>query len=87
MAAADELAQGSLEAAERYLELAARGAASVPAARRGQAQVLLGIIRLLLARQRGTCRRVAEEARRLQAPAEAPEAARPAWARSCARWR
>ena len=75
VAAADELAQGSLEAAERYLEVAARGAASVPAARRGQAQVLLGIIRLLLARQRGNLPAMAEEARKLQATAEAPEAA------------
>ena len=75
VAAADELAQGSLEAAERYLEVAARGAASVPAARRGQAQVLLGIIRLLVARHRGNLPAVAEEARRLQATAEAPEAA------------
>jgi LuxR family maltose regulon positive regulatory protein len=31
VAVADELAQGSLEAAERYLALAARGASSVPA--------------------------------------------------------
>ena len=77
VAAADELAQGSLEAAERYLEVAARGAASVPAARRGQAQLLLGIIRLLLARQRGNLPAVAEEARQLQATAEAPEAAQP----------
>ena len=77
VAAADELAQGSLEAAERYLEVAARGAASVPAARRGQAQVLLGIIRLLLARQRGNLPAMAEEARKLQATAEAPEAAQP----------
>ena len=77
VAAADELAQGSLEAAERYLEVAARGAASVPAARRGQAQVLLGIIRLLVARHRGNPPAVAEEARRLQAAAEAPEAAQP----------
>ena len=75
VAAADELAQGSLEAAERYLEVAARGAASVPAARRGQAQVLLGIIRLLVARHRGNPPAVAEEARRLQATAEAAEAA------------
>ena len=75
VAAADELAQGSLEAAERYLEVAARGAASVPAARRGQARVLLGIIRLLLARQRGNLPAMAEEARKLQATAEAPEAA------------
>jgi len=77
VAAGDELAQGSLEAAERYLEVAARRAASVPAARRGQAQVLLGIIRLLLARQRGNLPAMAEEARRLQATAEAPEAAQP----------
>ncbi len=75
VAAADELAQGSLEAAERYLEVAAR--ASVPAARRGQAQVLLGIIRLLLARQRGNLQTTAEEARQLQAIAEAPETAQP----------
>ncbi|HEY2268446.1 MAG TPA: hypothetical protein VGI96_37930, partial [Streptosporangiaceae bacterium] len=75
VAAADELAQGSLEAAERYLEVAARGAASVPAARRGQAQVLLGIVRLLVARHRGNPPAVAEEARRLQAAAEAAEGA------------
>ncbi len=75
LAAADELAQGSLEAAERYLGLAARGSASVPAGRRGQVQVLLGVVRLLLARQRGNLPAVAEEAQRLQAVAEAPEAA------------
>ena len=75
MAAADELAQGSLEAAERYLELAERG--SVPEGRRGQAQVLLGVVRLQLARQRGNLPAVAEEARRLQALAEAPDAAQP----------
>ena len=50
VAAADELAQGSLEAAERYLGVAERGSASVPASRRGQAQVLLGVVRLLLVR-------------------------------------
>jgi LuxR family transcriptional regulator, maltose regulon positive regulatory protein len=77
LAAADELAQGSLEAAERFLGLAARGSASVPAGRRGQVQVLLGVVRLLLARQRGNLPAVAEEAQRLQAMAEAPEAAQP----------
>ena len=51
--------------------------ASVPDARRGQAQLLLGITRLLLARQRGNLQAVAEEARRLQAMAEAPDAAQP----------
>jgi len=75
LAAGDELAQGSLETAERQLALAGR--ASVPAERRGQFQVLLGIVRLLYARQRGDPVAVAEEAQRLQAAAEAPEAALP----------
>ena len=82
--AADELAQGSLEAAERYLGLAARGpapqapghTAPVPAGHE-QLQVLLEMVRLLLARQRGNPPAVAEEARRLQAIAEAPDAALP----------
>ena len=88
LAAADELARGSLEAAERYLGLAARGSASVPAGRRGQLQVLLGVVRLLLARQRGNLPAVADQAQRLQAMAEAPDAAAVlAWARSYARWR
>jgi LuxR family maltose regulon positive regulatory protein len=75
VAAGDELARGSLEAAERYLGLAERASASVPDGRQGQAQLLLGIVRLLLARQRGDPPAVAEEARRLQDMAEAPEAA------------
>jgi LuxR family transcriptional regulator, maltose regulon positive regulatory protein len=49
--------------------------ASVPADRRGQVQVLLGVVRLLLARQRGNLQAVADEAQRLQVAAEAPEAA------------
>jgi hypothetical protein len=77
VAAADELAQGSLEAAERYLGLAERGLASVPAGRRGQALVLLGVVRLLLARQQLNLPELAEQAQRLQAAAEAPEAAQP----------
>ena len=47
----------------------------MPAGRRGQAQLLLGVVRLLLARQRGNLPAVAEEARRLQALAEAPAGA------------
>jgi LuxR family transcriptional regulator, maltose regulon positive regulatory protein len=74
VAAGDELARGSLEAAGQYLGLAER--ASVPDGRAGQAQLLLGMVRLLLARQRGDRPAVAEEAGRLQALAEAPEAAR-----------
>ena len=77
VAAGDELARGSLEAAERYLGLAERASASVPDGRRGQAQLLLGIVRLLLARQRGDPPAVTEQARRLQAVAEAPETAQP----------
>jgi LuxR family maltose regulon positive regulatory protein len=77
LAAADELALGSLEAAERYLGRAARGSASVPAGRQRQLQMLLGVVRLLLARQRGNLPAVAEQAQRLQAMADAPDAAQP----------
>ena len=75
--AADELTYGSLEAAERYLLLAERGTASVPDARRGQAQLLLGIVRLLVVRQRGDLPAVVEEVRRLEAAAEAHDSAQP----------
>ena len=81
VAAADELAQGSLEAAERYLALAERGleavfgSASVPSGRRGQAQILLGVVRLLLAWYRGDLPAEAEQARRLSALFEAQAAA------------
>jgi len=78
MAAADELAYGSLDSAERHLGLAERETASVPDARRARAQLLLGIVRLLVVRQRGDLPTVAEEVRRLEALAEAPDAAQPA---------
>ena len=80
LAAADELAQGSLEAAERYLALAEHTSASVAASRPEQqvrlpgADLLLGVVRLLAARQRGNPPAVAEQARRLRALAEVPEA-------------
>jgi LuxR family maltose regulon positive regulatory protein len=73
VAAGDQLTGGSMEAAERCLGLAER--APVPDGRAGQAQLLLGMVRLLLARQRGDPPAVAEQAQRLQAMAEAPEAA------------
>jgi len=73
VAAADQLAQGSLEEAERYLALAERGSASASFDRGGQAQVLLRVVRLLLARQRGNLPAVADEARRLRTAAEAPD--------------
>jgi LuxR family maltose regulon positive regulatory protein len=73
--AEDELGYGSLEGAGRYLGMAERGLASVPAARRGHFQVMLGVVRLLVARQRGNLPTVEDQARRLQALAEAPQAA------------
>jgi len=78
VAAADELVRGSVEAAEQYLRLAERGTASVPEARGAQAQLLLGVARLLLARQRADLPAAVEEARRLKAMAEAPDPAQPA---------
>jgi LuxR family transcriptional regulator, maltose regulon positive regulatory protein len=69
VAAADELAQGSPEEAERYLRLAERG--SVPDDRRHQAGLLLGVVRLLVGRQRRDLPAVTEEATRLSAMAEA----------------
>jgi LuxR family maltose regulon positive regulatory protein len=49
----------------------------VPAGRRAQLQVLLGVARLLVARQRADLPTVVGEARRLGAVAEAPDAAQP----------
>jgi LuxR family transcriptional regulator, maltose regulon positive regulatory protein len=73
VAAADELVQGSVEDAERYLRQAERG--SVPEGRRGQAQLLLEVVRLLLAWYQGDLPAVPEQARRLQAAGGPPEAA------------
>src|SRR5579863_4965903 len=70
--AANELSQGSLKAAERYLEVAERGAESVPPSRRQQAQVLAGVVRLLLYGRSGDQWARAEQAQRLLAAAEAP---------------
>jgi LuxR family maltose regulon positive regulatory protein len=75
LSAADELALGSLEAAERYLAQAARQSALVPDGLRGLFQVLLASTRILIARWRGDLPAVTDEARRLQALAEGPEAA------------
>jgi LuxR family maltose regulon positive regulatory protein len=77
VAAADELTHGSVAVAEWYLGLAERRMASVPAARNGQAQLLLSIAQLLLARQRGDVSAEAEAARRLEATADARDAVQP----------
>jgi LuxR family maltose regulon positive regulatory protein len=75
VAAADELAQGSLRAAEHYLKVAERGLESVPPSRRGQAQVLLGVVQLLLSGRAGNQWTRAEQAQRLLAAAGAAGAA------------
>jgi LuxR family maltose regulon positive regulatory protein len=80
--AASELTSGSLEEAERDLGRAARalegneGLVPVPAQRRGRFQVMLTVLRLFLARQRGDLPGVVGEAQRLLAPAEAADAAK-----------
>jgi LuxR family maltose regulon positive regulatory protein len=77
LSALDELSQGSTETAERYLGLTERASASVAAERRGQAELLVGIARLLHARQRGDLPAVAEQAGRLHALSDASDATRP----------
>jgi LuxR family transcriptional regulator, maltose regulon positive regulatory protein len=77
VAAADELAQGSLEAAEQYLTVAERQSGSVPPSRGEYGRLLLEVVRLLLDRQRGNLPAVAADARELQAMAEVADAARP----------
>jgi LuxR family maltose regulon positive regulatory protein len=77
VAAADELAQGRWRRRSgtwRWRARARRRGAD-PSGRRGQAQLLLGVVRLLLAWYRGDLPAEAEQARRLPALFEAREAA------------
>jgi LuxR family transcriptional regulator, maltose regulon positive regulatory protein len=76
-AAGDELAQGSLVAAERYLALAESASASKTEAARRSAGVLLDVVRLLMVEQTGDQRARGTLARRLLAAAESLEAAQP----------
>lgn len=76
-AAGDELAQGSLVAAEGYLALAESTSASKPDAGRGSASVLLDVVRLLMIEQTGDQQARGTLARRLLAAAESIEAAQP----------
>ena len=73
MTAAAELARGSLEEAERQLALAIQRSASVPADRRGRLEVVLTVLQLYLARQRGNLSAVAEAADRLLAAVDTPD--------------
>jgi LuxR family transcriptional regulator, maltose regulon positive regulatory protein len=77
LTAADELDRGSLEAAERHLTVATGGLASVPEERRGHLEVLLAVLRLSLARERGDLPMVVEEAKQLLTWAEAGDALPP----------
>jgi LuxR family transcriptional regulator, maltose regulon positive regulatory protein len=74
--AGEELVRGTLEDAEAYLALSARGSASVPASRRDQFRVILAVVRMRSARQRGDPQAVAEQARLLLAPAGDADRAR-----------
>ncbi|MBS2552111.1 AAA family ATPase [Catenulispora sp. NL8] len=77
VAAADELTRGSLKAAEHHLNQSERAMASMPAQRRDRADLLLGIVRLLTARQRGDLDAELQQAQRLRTIAEHPQASRP----------
>ncbi len=78
IAAADELAYGSVDEAERRLRRAAdRAAPPADASAAGQTRLLENIVRLLTSRQLGDQLAVAEQARRLVATAESPHPARP----------
>jgi LuxR family transcriptional regulator, maltose regulon positive regulatory protein len=77
--AADELTWGSLEQTQRQLALATQRSASVPADRRGRFEVVLTVLRLYLARQRGDLSAVAEAADWLLAGLETQAEWQPAW--------
>jgi LuxR family transcriptional regulator, maltose regulon positive regulatory protein len=66
VAASAELMNGSPQEGARYLALAAAGTEAVPAARRHHLRVMLAVLRLRLARQRGDLRAVAEETGQLR---------------------
>ena len=73
LTAAAELARGSLEEAERQLALAIQRSTSVPADRRGRLEVMLTVLQLYLARQRGDLTALTEAADRLLAAVDAPD--------------
>jgi LuxR family maltose regulon positive regulatory protein len=77
LVAFDEMSQGSLDGAERHVEQATGGLATVPVERRGRFEVTLAFLRLSLARLRGNLPAVVEEAQRMLAPAGASDASEP----------
>ncbi len=68
-----EILRGSLNEAQRYLTLAERGSAALPADRRARLQVTLAVLRLHLASQRVDLPAAAAEAERLLALTDAPD--------------
>jgi LuxR family maltose regulon positive regulatory protein len=71
--AAGDLTRGSLEEAERQLALATQRSAPVAAVRRGRLEVILTVVRLYLARQRGDLPALAEASDRLLGAVETPD--------------
>jgi LuxR family maltose regulon positive regulatory protein len=74
VAAAAELAHGSLAEAERYAATASHHAADVPEDRRARLEATLSMLDLSLARQHNDLGAVADASRRLWEPATAPGA-------------
>jgi LuxR family maltose regulon positive regulatory protein len=74
VAAIDQLTMGSLDAAERYLALAERGAPSLPDERRERLELYVAAMRLTVARRRIDLDGFADFAERLLEPAEADAA-------------
>ena len=72
---AGDLIRGCLEDAGRHLAQATGALTAVPADRRGRVQVMLGVLRLFLARRLADFPVVVEEAQRLLAITEAADAA------------
>jgi LuxR family maltose regulon positive regulatory protein len=67
-----EVLRGSLDEAQRYLALAERGSAALPAERQARLRVRLAVLRLHLASQRVDLPAAAAEAERLLALTDAP---------------
>jgi len=70
-----ELDRGSPDEAERHLARAAQAAGGAAPDRHGRMQLMMAIVRLSIASHRGDLQGVVEQAHRLLAPAEAPDAA------------
>jgi LuxR family maltose regulon positive regulatory protein len=70
-----ELSRGSLEEAERFVAIASQGLDSVPDDRQERVRVVLAVVRMRLARQRGDLPAVAEQAHALLGSAGAMDQA------------